>query len=52
MSGASTITDEKIKRLEEEVHEQKLFKGEVMSIKNAMIRELDASQKCVFELQA
>lgn len=49
--GASAITDEKIKRLEEEVHKLKLQGGEIMNIKNAMMQERDASQKHVYELQ-
>ncbi|KAI5682930.1 hypothetical protein M9H77_04158 [Catharanthus roseus] len=49
--GASAIANEKMKRLEEEVHELKLYKGEVINIKNAMMREQDTSQKWVYELE-
>lgn len=48
MLGASSSADEKIKRLEEEVHKLKLHKGEVMNIKNAMTWEQDTSQKHVY----
>lgn len=47
-----TIADEKIKSLDEEVHELKLHKGEVMNIKTAMMWGWDASQKHFYELQA
>ncbi|KAI5672181.1 hypothetical protein M9H77_12545 [Catharanthus roseus] len=51
MLGASAVANEKIKRLEEEVHELKLHKGEVMNIKSSMMRERDGSQKHVYELE-
>lgn len=44
MLGTSSIADEKIKRLKEEIHELKLPKGEVINVKTAMMQERDATE--------
>lgn len=51
MLGASGVADEKIKRLDEEVHDLKLLKGEIMNAKSTTMCERDANQKRGKELK-
>lgn len=47
MLGMSAITNEKIKKLEEEVHDLKLLKGELINSKNAKMRQRNANEQRV-----
>lgn len=48
----SAVADEKIKGLEEEVHDLKLLKGELMNSKNVMMQQRDTTHQHVYELVA
>lgn len=52
MLGVSGIADEKIKKLEKEVHDLKLLKGEIMNAKSMMMHVRDVNQQCVYDLEA
>lgn len=49
--GASYVVNEKIKKLEGQVHDLKLLKGELMNAKTAMTHERNANRQRVHELE-
>lgn len=51
MLDASSATNEKIRKLEGEVHDLKLMKEELINAKNAMMREHDMNPQRVYELE-
>lgn len=51
MLGASSIANEKIKKLKVEVHDLKLLMGELMNSKNTMMREYNEKRQHVYKLE-
>lgn len=48
----SVVANENIEKLEEEVHDLKLLKGELINSKNTMMLQRDPNQQRVYELEA
>lgn len=52
MLGTLSGMNEKIKKLEREVHDLQLLKGELMNAKNMIMRERNANRQRVYELES